>query len=213
MTKTTLSQLLSGHKIIPVVTINQVENAVPLAQTFLQAGISVIEVTLRTAAALAAIEQIKQSCPEMLIGAGTVINKNQLTALQNIGVDFIVSPGCSADLIQAAHALNLPILPGVATATEVILASDLGCQQLKLFPAEIVGGCALLKQYASVFPQLQFCPTGGVHPSNLQSYLACPNVFAVGGSWLSPRDLLAQKDWGSIAELVAQTLSNLSGKL
>ncbi|HWK43954.1 MAG TPA: bifunctional 4-hydroxy-2-oxoglutarate aldolase/2-dehydro-3-deoxy-phosphogluconate aldolase [Stellaceae bacterium] len=184
--------------VIPVLTIERVADAVPLATALAEGGLTVLEITLRTGDALAAIEAIARALPKVLVGAGTVLRGADVTAARNAGAGFLVSPGLTPDLAAAAIASGLPYLPGTATATEVMAARELSFTFLKFFPAGESGGVGMLKALAPVFAGIQFCPTGGVTPENARDYLALPNVPVVGGSWMAPRDLIVAKDWAAI---------------
>ncbi len=196
-----LEAILRRGPVIPVVTIADAARAVPLARALLAGGVEVIEVTLRTAAAAESIGRIVAEVPAMAVGAGTVLEPSQLEQVARLGAAFAVSPGLTVELLAAAATLPLPFLPGVATASELMLALAHGHRLLKLFPAEPVGGVALLKALAGPFPEARFCPTGGIDPANAPSYLACANVLCVGGSWLAPADAIAQGDWERIRGL------------
>lgn len=196
-----LEAILRRGPVIPVVTIADPALAVPLARALLAGGIEVIEVTLRTEAAAEAIGRIVAELPAMAVGAGTVLSPRQLEQVARLGAAFAVSPGLTAGLLVAARSVPVPLLPGVATASELMLASEHGHRLLKLFPAEPAGGVKLLQALAGPFPEARFCPTGGIGPANAPSYLACPNVLCVGGSWLAPAEALAARDWQRIRDL------------
>jgi 2-dehydro-3-deoxyphosphogluconate aldolase / (4S)-4-hydroxy-2-oxoglutarate aldolase len=177
-------RVLEGQKFVPVVTFNEGDDLKGFAQYLLSIGIACIEVTLRTDYALTAIEKLKnQFGQDMAIGAGTVITSKQVEALKEIEIDFIVSPGLSNQVHAKAMEAEIPFLPGVATPSEIIQAAELEINVLKFFPAHINGGLPALKTYAQVFPEVKFCPTGGINQETSQDYLALDNVFAVGGSW------------------------------
>lgn len=196
-----VSALLGGQKVVPVVVIEDEEQALGLAQALLDGGISVIEITLRNAYGVKAIEVIKQRFPEMVVLAGTVNTEQQMADVVNAGVDGIISPGISVSLLQEAVRHNIPYLPGVGTASEVMLAIQHGLTECKLFPATVVGGIGALKAYNGPFSQVQFCPTGGVSEANYQDFLALPNVMCVGGSWLAPTALVREGKWSEITAL------------
>jgi 2-dehydro-3-deoxyphosphogluconate aldolase/(4S)-4-hydroxy-2-oxoglutarate aldolase len=185
--------------VIPVITIARIEQAVPLARALLEGGVGVIEMTLRSAAALGAIEAIATQVPEMQIGAGTVLNPHDLHAAQAAGARFAVSPGFSPALAAAAQKADLPYLPGVATATEIMQALDAGFDLLKFFPASQSGGVEMLRALQGPFPGVAFCPTGGIGPADAPRYLALSNVKCVGGSWLAPAAALEAADWAGIS--------------
>lgn len=187
--------------VIPVIVIDRVDDALPLAEALLEGGVRVMEITLRTEAGLASIEAIARALPEAVVGVGTVLQVDDVRRAREAGAQFVVSPGYSAEVGAACRALHLPLLPGVATSTEVMAALADGWSFLKLFPAEVVGGVALLKAWASPFGQVQFCPTGGISSANAPAYLAQPNVRCVGGSWLTPPETVRAGDWARITQL------------
>ena len=194
-------ELARHGPVIPVIVLQRVEDAVPLAQALVAGGVRVLEVTLRTPVALAAIERIVREVPEALVGAGTVRTAADAQAAAAAGCRFAVSPGYTDAVGHACRALGLPLLPGVATASEVMQAQDAGYGFLKFFPAGAAGGVPLLKALAGPFPEVQFCPTGGLTPGNAPEYLALPNVPVCGGSWLTPADAVAAGDWARITSL------------
>jgi len=193
--------LFRGVAVIPVLTIEREKDAVPLAHALLEGGLSLIEVTLRTPAAPAAIAAIARELPEIVVGAGTVQRPADVVQACAAGARFLVSPGMTAELAGAALATELPYLPGVATPSEVMAARDLGICFLKLFPAEAVGGLALLRALAPVFPGVAFCPTGGIDERSAREYLALPNVPIVGGSWMALKEAIAAGDWERVRRL------------
>src|SRR5580704_1122986 len=180
--------LFRGTTVIPVVTIERERDAVPFARALFEGGLPVIEVTLRTAAAAAAIAAIARELPHVIVGAGTLLRAADVATAVQAGARFLVSPGMTPELAATALAAELPYLPGVATPSEVMMARALGLCFLKLFPAEAVGGFALLQALAPVFPGVAFCPTGGIDERSAAEYLALPNVPMVGGSWMAPRE-------------------------
>ena len=175
--------------IIPVIKLERVEDAVPLARALLEGGIPVAEVTFRTEAAAAGIAAIRRELPQMLVGAGTVLTTEQTAAAIESGAQFVVAPGSNDRVIEGVLAAGIPMIPGVATPSEIEAALERGLRVLKLFPAEVLGGIAMLKALAGPYPQVQFVPTGGIFASNLKSYLQQKNVLAVGGSWMVQSDL------------------------
>ncbi len=198
-----IKTLLADVRVLPVVTLDRAEDAVPVATALLAGGIGAIEITLRTAAALDAIAAVASAVPEMLVGAGTATRAADLVRARSAGARFAVSPGLTGDLARAAHALELPLLPGVMTPSEAMIARDAGFDHLKLFPATAAGGLELLRALAGPLPKLRFCPTGGIDPSAMAGWLALPNVFCVGGSWLTPPSAIRAGDWARI-ELLAR---------
>ncbi|MFG1679735.1 bifunctional 4-hydroxy-2-oxoglutarate aldolase/2-dehydro-3-deoxy-phosphogluconate aldolase [Nonomuraea sp. NPDC049269] len=196
--------LLDLAPVIPVVVIDDVETAVPLARALVAGGLPVIEVTLRTADALEAIARIAAEVPEAVVGAGTIRTSDDIAACLTAGAKFLVSPGTTLALADAMAASGLPYLPGAATATEVMALAERGLKELKFFPAEPAGGVPYLKALAGPLPDVRFCPTGGIRPATAPDYLALPNVGCVGGTWLTPADALAAGDWGRVEKLAAE---------
>jgi 2-dehydro-3-deoxyphosphogluconate aldolase/(4S)-4-hydroxy-2-oxoglutarate aldolase len=197
--------------VIPVLTVRNAEDGVAQARALVAGGLLAIEVTLRTAGALAAITAIRDAVPGAVVGAGTVMNPEQIAQACSAGARFLVSPGASPRLAQAAAAAPVPFLPGVATASEAMALMDLGFRALKLFPAEAVGGVKLLSSLAGPLPELRFCPTGGIDLAKAPAYLALPNVLCVGGSWMLPETALGAGDYGSV-ERLAREAAGLRGK-
>jgi 2-dehydro-3-deoxyphosphogluconate aldolase/(4S)-4-hydroxy-2-oxoglutarate aldolase len=192
--------IFQGTTVIPVVTVPRAADAVPLASALLRAGLRVIEVTLRTPEALAAIGEIARKLPDVVVGAGTVLTGADVTRAVEAGARFLVSPGLTPDLVAAGLASELPYVPGAVTPSEVIAAREHGFSLLKFFPAAASGGLEALRQLAPVFPGIAFCPTGGVGEANAADYLALPNVPLVGGSWMAPAEAVASGDWAGIEE-------------
>ncbi len=191
-------------RIVPVIVITDVMQAVPLAHALLAGGVDVMEITLRHPAGLAAIEAVARQVPQMQVGAGTVTRASEMARARDAGARFALSPGMSDELVEAAVDCALPFIPGVMTPGEVLRAREYGFGLLKLFPAEQAGGVGMLKALAGPLPEMRFCPTGGVSPSNLAQYLQQPNVAMVGGSWLTPAAALEQGRWQDITDLAAQ---------
>ncbi len=194
-------ELLADVKIVPVVVIDDVETAAPLATTFFEAGIKAIEVTLRTEAGLNAIEAIARDVPEMILGAGSLRTPDQIEDVRSAGARFGVSPGSTPTLVAAARDAGLPFIPGAVTASEMLTLFEKGVTLQKFFPAELAGGVGYLKAVGAPLPEVSFMPTGGVSPDNVGDYLALSNVACVGGSWLAPRDRLAARDYAAIGAL------------
>lgn len=191
--------------VIPVLVVEDVAHAAPLARALVEGGLKVLEITLRTPSALAVIEAMAKAAPEAMIAAGTVLTPQQLDQARAAGAAFAVSPGLTPLLAHAAQEPNtLPLLPGVSTASELMSGLEAGLQCFKLFPAEAVGGKALLKSLHGPFPQAVFCPTGGITAESAPGYLALPNVACIGGSWLAPAALLREGRWDEITRLAAQ---------
>jgi 2-dehydro-3-deoxyphosphogluconate aldolase / (4S)-4-hydroxy-2-oxoglutarate aldolase len=199
-----LDALLRAGPVIPVVTIEDVASAVPIARALLAGGIAVIEVTLRTPAGLEAIRRIARDVEGALPGAGTVLDARQAEAAISAGAAFLVSPGATPALLSATRNLPVPLLPGIATASEAMLAMEQGLSRLKFFPAEAAGGVAMLKSLQGPLGDLIFCPTGGIDLAKAPSYLALSNVACVGGSWLTPAKVLAEQAWDRITQLALQ---------
>ena len=200
-------ELLRAAPVMPVLVVRDAALAVDLAHALIAGGLRTLEITLRTPAALEAISSIRQQVPGALVGAGTVLNPADWQRAQDAGAQFGISPGLTPALLEAARRSERPFLPGVSTASEAMTAMDAGFTALKLFPAEAVGGLALLKSLHGPLPQLLFCPTGGIHPGNAGAYLALPNVGCVGGSWLAPEAALSARNWPVITELARQAAS------
>jgi 2-dehydro-3-deoxyphosphogluconate aldolase/(4S)-4-hydroxy-2-oxoglutarate aldolase len=198
-----MRELLQRSPVIPVLTIEDVAHAVPLAQALVAGGLTVLEVTLRTPAALASIRAMRAAVPAAVVGAGTVINAAQYAAAVEAGSQFVVSPGCSPTLIAASQSHGVPLLPGATTPTEVIAALDAGLDTLKFFPAAQSGGAAMLKALAAPLPQVAFCPTGGITMANARDYLALPNVLCVGMSSIVTKEWLASGNWDAIRDAAA----------
>jgi 2-dehydro-3-deoxyphosphogluconate aldolase / (4S)-4-hydroxy-2-oxoglutarate aldolase len=199
---------LAPAPVVPVVVVENAADAVPLARALVAGGLTAIEVTLRTPAALDAIRKISGAVPEAVVGAGTVITPEQVEACGAAGARFLVSPGWTDALLTAMRASGLPFLPGVSTTSEVVALLERGVREMKFFPAQAAGGTAYLRSLAGPLPQARFCPTGGIGPDNAPEYLALPNVGCVGGSWMVPADAVTARDWARI-EGLARTASYL----
>lgn len=193
--------LFRGVSIIPVLTIDRERDAVPLARALFEGGLSVIEVTLRTPVALAALAAITRELPQVVVGAGTLLRAADVGRAVQAGARFLVSPGVTPELVASALATELPYLPGVATPSEIMATRALGICVMKLFPAEALGGIGFLRALAPVFPGVAFCPTGGVDERSAGDYLALPNVPFVGGSWMAPREAILAGDWARVRRL------------
>ena len=201
MSRPSESSLLNRVPVVPVVVLDDLAHAVPVARALVAGGLPVIELTLRTPVALAAIRAIAAEVPEILVGAGTIVTPGQAKEALDAGAQFLVSPGSTPSLLGAMADTGLPFLPGTATVSEVLAALEAGWTELKFFPAEASGGAAFLKSIASPVPAARFCPTGGITAASAPSYLSLPNVGCVGGSWLTPADALATGDWDRVTEL------------
>jgi 2-dehydro-3-deoxyphosphogluconate aldolase/(4S)-4-hydroxy-2-oxoglutarate aldolase len=202
MTELTIEQVMGLAPVIPVLTIERQEHAVPLARALVKGGLRALEITLRTDAALAAIGAIATAVPDALPGVGTVMTLEDLAKARAAGARFAVSPGFDPDLAEAAH--DMPFLPGIATASEAMAAQRTGLRHLKFFPAEAMGGRAALQALAGPFANLIFCPTGGIGRNNAASYLELKNVRCVGGSWVAPREAVLAEQWDVISALAAE---------
>lgn len=198
------ASLASHGPVIPVIVLHRLKDAVPLAEALLAGGVKVLEVTLRTPVALQCIEAIARACPEALVGAGTIRSAVDAQAALDAGSRFAVSPGYTAAIAAACRHIGLPLLPGVATASEVMAASADGLSFLKFFPAMQAGGIAMLKALGGPFPDISFCPTGGITLETAPQFLALPNVKVCGGSWLMPADAVAAGDWVRITRLARE---------
>jgi 2-dehydro-3-deoxyphosphogluconate aldolase/(4S)-4-hydroxy-2-oxoglutarate aldolase len=196
--------LVAQTPVIPVLTIERADDAVALAQALVAGGLHVIEVTLRTRAALDAIRAIAEEVPDCIVGVGTIVRPADVSAAIEAGAKYLVSPGTPTTLAAELADASVPALPGCATVTEAMALAAQGFKVLKFFPAEASGGTAWLKSVAAPLPDAKFCPTGGIDARNLASYLACPNVLAVGGSWVAPKDAIAAGDWRRVTALAAE---------
>lgn len=194
---------LAGTRVLPVVTIHDPAAAGPLVATLADAGLTTVEITLRTDAALEAIRRASDEVPDAIIGAGTVTSPAGAAGAIDAGARFLVSPGLSPEVIDVARRHDLPAIPGIATATELQHAVHLGCPTVKLFPAEVIGGPRLVEALGAVWPDVAFVPTGGVSASNAGTYLSSPRVLAVGGSWMVPRAAVDGRDWSTIGDLAS----------
>lgn len=197
-------EILSAGAVIPVMAIDDLSTAVDLAHALVEGGIPTLEITLRTPVGVDAIRLIAKEVPNAIVGAGTVTNPEQLKAVEDAGALFAISPGLHETLAKASHQSSIPLIPGVATPGEVQLALEHGIDTLKLFPAEVVGGKAMLKALFGPYPDIRFCPTGGITLESAPEYLALPNVLCVGGSWLTPKGAVQNKDWDSITRLAKE---------
>jgi 2-dehydro-3-deoxyphosphogluconate aldolase / (4S)-4-hydroxy-2-oxoglutarate aldolase len=201
-----LLPVLKGQPVIPVILIQNLADAVPLARALAKGGLPAIEITLRTAAALDAIRAVANEVPEAIVGAGTILNARQYDEAVNAGSRFIVSPGATLQLIEAARDSKVPLLPGAITPGEIMSLREEGYTMLKFFPAEQAGGAAFLKSLSSPLAGTLFCPTGGVSIANAKTYLNLPNVVCVGGSWVAPEELVKAGKWDEITKLAAEAV-------
>jgi 2-dehydro-3-deoxyphosphogluconate aldolase / (4S)-4-hydroxy-2-oxoglutarate aldolase len=203
-TNASIAEILQLSPVMPVVTIDDAATAPDLARALMRGGIRIIEVTLRTPQALAAIEAIANQVPEICVGAGTVMSPDDLNLAANAGATFAISPGATRELLAAGANFRIPYLPAVATASELMTALAAGFRFFKLFPANVAGGVQALKAFYGPFAEARFCPTGGINLQTAPAYLDLPNVLCVGGSWLTPIDLLKSRDWGRIESLARE---------
>jgi len=200
-------EIFAAGPVVPVLVINDVEKAVPLAKALMEGGIKVLEVTLRTPAAIDVIKRIAEEVPDSLIGAGTVTNAQQLKAVVEAGAKFAISPGMTADLLKAGMDAEIPLIPGISSTSDLMKGKDAGYTHMKFFPAEASGGVKAIKSISGPFPDVTFCPTGGIGPNNYNDYLALNNVKCVGGSWLAPDDAIESGDWARITQLAKEAVA------
>jgi 2-dehydro-3-deoxyphosphogluconate aldolase/(4S)-4-hydroxy-2-oxoglutarate aldolase len=196
-----IEQVMRTSPVIPVLTVDRLESAEPLAGALVEGGLRVLELTLRTPVALRVIEAMVKAAPDAIVGAGTVLNADDLNRAVDAGAKFIVSPGLTDAVAKAAEKAAVPLLPGIATAGDIMRGLDLGLNRFKLFPAETSGGVAAAAAFAGPFAEVAFCPTGGVTPDNAPNYLALKNILCVGGTWVAPKAAVEAGDWGRIVEL------------
>lgn len=204
------STVLNASPVMPVMVIQDLENAVPLAKALVAGGIRVLEITLRTPVALDAIRAIAQEVPDAIVGAGTILNEQQLQAAADAGAVFAISPGLTANLLAAAQKSSIALIPGISSLSELMLGMEYGLDHFKFFPAENAGGVPMLKAIAGPIPQVTFCPTGGISLKNYNEYLALPNVACCGGSWLAPADVVKNKDWAKVTQLAQEAIAGVN---
>ncbi|MFP3978124.1 MULTISPECIES: bifunctional 4-hydroxy-2-oxoglutarate aldolase/2-dehydro-3-deoxy-phosphogluconate aldolase [Marinobacter] len=205
-----IRSVLAASQLMPVITIKHPDDAVPLCQALFEGGIRVMEITLRTEHGIGAIKQVREALPEAWVGAGTVTCVDQYRQAETAGAQFIVTPGVTKALLDFALTSEAPLLPGISTASELLLGYGLGYREFKFFPAEVAGGPPALKAFEGPFPDAVFCPTGGVRRETARDYLALGNVLTVGGSWLTPDDVVSERDWPRITEIAEASLAALS---
>ncbi len=199
-----LAEIVAATSVMPVMVIDRIDDAVPLAQALVDGGIRVLEITLRTEAGLEAVKRIRQEVPGAIVGVGTISSPQLLEASIEAGAAFGVSPGTPPTLLKAIVASGLPFFPGVATMTEVMQVMEAGLTVMKFFPAVAAGGVKMLESFAGPFPQVEFCPTGGINAANAPEFFKLKNVVCVGGSWLTPKNLIANGDWAGITRLAQE---------
>ncbi|MBZ7929143.1 bifunctional 4-hydroxy-2-oxoglutarate aldolase/2-dehydro-3-deoxy-phosphogluconate aldolase [Campylobacter sp. LH-2024] len=202
-------EILEVSKIIPVITIYDLKTSVDLAKALIEGGIKILEITLRTQEAIEAIKLISKEIPEAVVGAGTVLNTKMLEEVKNAGAKFAISPGLNVVFAKEARNIDLPLIPGIATAGELMLALEFGFKNLKFFPAQAAGGINMLKSFSAPFQEIKFCPTGGISLDNMNDYLKLDNVLCVGGSWLTPKELILDKKWNQITQIAKQSLGQI----
>lgn len=202
----TFSSLMGNQTLLPIIQADTVEQGVNIAKAMHEAGIHLVEVVLRTDASLDIIKQIKKELPELLVGAGTILNAIILDNALSAGSDFIITPASSPTLLNALKNCTVPVLPGVSTSADVLMATEFGYSELKLFPASLSGGAPFLKAMGSVFKSVSFCPTGGINANNKADYLNLSNVFAVGGTWVAPADWVESQQWDLITSACKDAL-------
>lgn len=198
-----VAEVIDEVAVVPVIVVREVAHAVPLARALAAGGLTVLEITLRSEVALKAIAAIAEALPEVTVGSGTVLTREQMQASLDHGCRFAVSPGATPALLDAAEAVGLPLLPGAANASQVMALAERGYLRQKLFPAEASGGVPVLKSLGEPIPQVRFCPTGGIDATKAPTYLALKNVVCVGGSWVAPKDAVEAGDWARVEELAA----------
>lgn len=197
----TALQVMQTGPVIPVITIEKAAQALPLARALIDGGLKVLELTLRTPAAMAAITELRSKLPDAIVGAGTILEPKQAEQAKAAGAQFLVSPGSTPRILDACAATGLPLLPGACTPSEVMALLERGYSEQKFFPAEAAGGIDMLRSIAAPIPQVKFCPTGGLTPDNASAYLALPNVACIGGSWMVSKKLVDGKQWTEIERL------------
>jgi 2-dehydro-3-deoxyphosphogluconate aldolase / (4S)-4-hydroxy-2-oxoglutarate aldolase len=197
----TLDRIFAKSRILPVISIRRIEDVLPLADALAAGGITTLEITLRTTFGLPAVAMLREQRPQLCIGVGTVLDGRQFQLALDAGAQFVVSPGCTDELLLLGLNSPVPLLPGVATASEIMMGYRLGYRRFKLFPAEVCGGTSALRSFSGPFHDIRFCPTGGVMPDNLGRYLKLANVMAVGGTWMAPQTLIDAGDWDGITRL------------
>jgi 2-dehydro-3-deoxyphosphogluconate aldolase/(4S)-4-hydroxy-2-oxoglutarate aldolase len=207
MDSTALMSRLRRAPVVPLVAPRDAESSIRTTRALVEGGLSVIEVVLRSPTALECLGEIARAVPDAIVGAGTVLNEEQASAALGQGARFLVSPGLFEPVVRLAQSENVPVLPGVSTATEVQQAWNMGLRVLKFFPASLAGGTAMLKALGSVFGQVSFMPTGGISPANLREYLALPSVLACGGSWLTPQAAIEAEDYAAVTRLAVEALA------
>ena len=208
----TVLERLAQAGVVPVVVLEDAKDAIPVAKAMLAGGVDVMEITFRTAAAADSIKAVAESCPEMLVGAGTVLNLTQCKLAVEMGAKFIVSPGFDAEVVDWCIANNIPVTPGCVTPTEITAAVNRGLKVIKFFPANVYGGLNAMKNLSAPFVGIKFLPTGGVNAANIKEYIDAPFIHAVGGSWVCPKDAVKAGDWDKITALCTEARKNAFGE-
>lgn len=201
--------VLAASPLVPVIAINELEDAVPLCQALVDGGIKVLEITLRTEHGVDAIRAVREAIPEAWVGAGTVTSVAEYRKVEAAGAQFVITPGVTEAILEFGVTSEAPLLPGISTVSELMMGYALGYREFKFFPAEVSGGAPALKAFSGPFADVTFCPTGGIRRETAKDYLALKNVKAVGGSWLTPADVVAKKDWAQITEIARGSLADL----
>ncbi len=208
----TAKEVMEISPIVPVIALEHAEDALPLAEALLKGGIAIMEITLRTEAGLKAIESISKAIPQMHVGAGTVLNASDFQQAVAHGAEFVFSPGISEELMQISTESGIALIPGVATASEVMLAKNNGFEHCKLFPATVAGGVDILKSFSGPFASMRFCPTGGVNLTNVNDFYSLPNVLCIGGSWIVPKGAIQKRDFHEITKLCKDAMNIINQK-
>lgn len=204
-----IQAVLAASPLVPVIAIHHLEDAVPLCRALVDGGINVLEITLRTEHGVDAIRAVREAIPEAWVGAGTVTSIAQYRQVEAAGAQFVITPGVTEAILEFGLTSEAPLLPGIASVSELMMGYALGYREFKFFPAEVAGGVPALKAFSGPFGDVTFCPTGGIRRDTASNYLALENVQAVGGSWLTPSDVVAAKDWGQITEIARGSLADL----
>ena len=204
-----IDSLCAKARILPVITIAREQDVLPLADALAAGGLTALEVTLRSQFGLKAIQILREQRPELVTGAGTVLDRSMLAAVEQAGAQFVVTPGCTQDILEAGVESPLPLLPGISSASEIMMGYALGYRRFKLFPAEISGGAAAIKAFGGPFGEVRFCPTGGVNPGNVKQYMALANVMCVGGTWMLDSSWIKNGEWARVQACSAQALALL----
>ncbi len=202
-------EVMKVSPIIPVLAVKEVSKAVDIALALQEGGINIMEITLRTDAAVDAIAKVADELPSMMVGAGTVVNEEQFKTVKDAGAKFVISPGITNSLLEYSQDIGIAFIPGVASASDIMLGMEYGLDAFKLFPANIVGGAAALKAFGGPFGNISFCPTGGVNPENMNQYLSLDNVLCVGGTWVCPSELIDQNDFQEISKRCKEALVSI----